>query len=815
VGGATAVIRGYDADLLRRGDDISAAAADHWDMTRFSIDRTFEAIARAIVRFRWLVLVAWLLVAIGVSGAFPSLSSEVNNDNSAFLPASAPSTKAANLAAPLLGGAGKTGEILVVASRSGTLSAQDLAALSRESSAARNVSGVLAVQGPVLSSDGAAAQLRVRVATAHDDISTEKQITSSLQGTFASASAPPGLQFHLAGQIATNVANQASSNRSGNQIQMFSILFIVVLLLVVFRAPLAAIITLLPSGIALLISMRVIGELGAHGVKISSITQVLLIVLLLGAGTDYGLFLVFRVREELRNGHDGKEAVVRALVRVGESISASACTVILALLTLVLASFGLYHDLGIPLAVGMAVMLALGLTLLPALLAIFGRAVFWPVKIESGAQRDGVWARVASRLVRRPALTLGLGVLMFLALAAAALGYSSSGFGGATSAPAGSDAAAGNAALDAHFPQTSSNPANLIFAYSQPAWQNPAQLVAAEAALRSSGRFTALSGPLDPNGTVLSPARYAQLHAKLGPPGRLPLREPASVAVPPAVYDAYRATSQFVSANGRIVQFEASLVAGSQTTTQALNATPAIRAAVSAAAARSGAVQSGVAGEAAALYDISTTANHDLRLIVPIAVLAIGLLLALVLRSLVAPLYLIVSVVLSYLAALGVATIAFIDLGGDGGISFILPFLMFVFLFALGEDYNILVMTRIREEARTLPLREAVVRAVGRTGSTVTSAGLILGGTFIVLTVASSGAEASQMRAIGLGLAAGILMDTFLVRTLLVPATVVLLGRWNWWPTQPAAMGRAGARTPSGQAEARPVRPGDPSEVRS
>jgi putative drug exporter of the RND superfamily len=222
-------------------------------------------------------------------------------------------------------------------------------------------------------------------------------------------------------------------------------------------------------------------------------------------------------------------------------------------------------------------------------------------------------------------------------------------------------------------------------------------------------------------------------------------------------------------------------------------------------------VQSGVAGEAAASYDISTTANHDLRLIVPIAIIAIGLLLALVLRSLVAPLYLIVSVLLSYLAALGVATLVFIDVGGDSGISFFLPFLMFVFLFALGEDYNILVMTRIREEARRLPLREAVVRAVGRTGSTVTSAGLILGGTFIVLTVASSCAEASQVRAIGLGLAAGILMDTFLVRTLLVPATVILLGRRNWWPS---AMGRVDTRR--GAVDAHPSRAAvDPSEVQS
>ncbi len=780
-------------------------------MNSFSIDRTFETIARGIVRFRWLVLVLWLLAAVVTSAAFPSLSSEVNNDNSAFLPSSAPSTKAANLAAPLLGSS-KTGYLLVVASRSPALSAQDLGAVSREAAIARHVNGVLAVQGPVLSADGQAAQLRVRIQAPRNDIASAKTLAAAVQSTFSASGAPAGLQFHLAGQIATAVADQASSNRSGNQIQMFSILFIIVLLLLVFRAPLAAVITLLPAGLALLVSTRLIGELGAHGVKISSITQVLLIVLLLGAGTDYGLFLVFRVREELREGHDGHEAVVRALVRVGESISASAGTVILALLTLLLASFGLYHDLGLPLAVGMAVMLAIGLTLLPALLAIFGRAVFWPVRIEPGPQREGWWARIAARLVRRPAVTLGVGLVLFLALAAAALGYHSSGFGGATNAPAGTDAAAGNTTLAAHFPQTSSNPANLVFAYQQPVWQNPQPLVQAEASLRSSGQFTALSGPLDPNGVAFSPALLTRLYAELGPPGRLPLREPAGLGVPRAQYEAYRATSQFVSADGRIVQFAAALRAGGQQSTQAMNATPAIRQTVDTAATRSGAVQGGVAGEAAALYDISSTANHDLRVIVPIAVLAIGLLLALVLRSLVAPLYLIVSVVLSYLAALGVATIAFIDLGGDTGISFILPFLMFVFLFALGEDYNILVMTRIREEARGLPLRDAVVKAVGRTGSTVTSAGLILGGTFIVLTAASSGAEASQMRAIGLGLAAGILMDTFLVRTLLVPATVILLGRRNWWPS---AMSRAGVRRPGARSDVHAARAGEPSEVRT
>ena len=261
-----------------------------------------------------------------------------------------------------------------------------------------------------------------------------------------------------------------------------------------------------------------------------------------------------------------------------------------------------------------------------------------------------------------------------------------------------------------------------------------------------------------------------------------------------------------MSADGRTIQFEAALTAGPQDSTAAMNATPEIRDVVASAALRSGALASGVAGEAAAVYDISTTANHDLAVIIPVAILAIGLLLALVLRSLIAPLYLILSVVLSYLAALGLATLIFIDLAGQSGIIFILPFLMFVFLLALGGDYNILVMTRIREEASRLPLREAVVRAVGRTGPTVTSAGIILGGTFAVFgIVGSGGSQGSQLRAVGFGLAAGILMDTFLVRTLLVPSTVILLGRWNWWPSR---LGRPEARAPA-QARALDAQPSE------
>jgi len=216
-------------------------------------------------------------------------------------------------------------------------------------------------------------------------------------------------------------------------------------------------------------------------------------------------------------------------------------------------------------------------------------------------------------------------------------------------------------------------------------------------------------------------------------------------------------------------------------------------------------------------YDVAQLSDSDLRTVIPIAIAVIAVLLALVMRSLIAPLYLIASVVLSYFSALGLTVLVFDKAAGQPGLTFILPFLLFMFLLALGEDYNILVMSRIREEAHRLPLPEAVSRALNVTGTTVTSAGLVLAGTFGVLAIVGSGSAGQQnVRTIvdvGVGLALGILMDTFLVRTLLVPSAVVLIGRWNWWPSR---LGRlrpadfpvsAAAASPAAPAGVRPAGP--------
>jgi len=758
----------------------------------------FAGLARFVVRFRVPVAVAWGVVLILATVALPSLGREVNSDPSLFLGSAARSVTASSLGAPLLGKTA-TSKITIVAARSGgPLTAADVAAITRESGLARQFGPVTAVRAVAVSPGRDAVQIQVSVSKDATDVAGLRPVVTALQDTFPRAGPPPGLQLHLAGPVAANAASNASAGKATKRIGLFSVLFIVVLLLIVLRSLVAAIVTFVPSVVALLTAERFVAGLGAHGLQISSVTETLLVVLLLGAGTDYGLFLVFRFREELRAGTEPQEAVVRALTRVGESIAASAGTVIVALLTLLLAGFGLYHDLGLPLALGVAVMLLAGLTLLPALLALTARHMF-PGSADGAvsAGAGGAWARVAARSVGRPVLTLSIGVLIFGALALAAFGYRTAGLSRSATPPAGSDAAAGNALLARYFPQSSASPSNLVFRYADPVWQHPATLAAAAASLSSSGLFTSMAGPLDPNGTALAPAAYSAAHRELGNPARLPLAEPAGLRMPARVYDAYRASAQYVSANGTTIRFAAQLWAGSQQSTAAMNATPAVRAAVTAAARASGASASGVTGQAAALYDVSSTANADILRIIPAAVLAIAILLGLVLRSLVAPVYLVVSIVVSYLAALGTTTLLVIGMGGQDGLVFIMPFLMFVFLLALGEDYNILVMTRIREEARNLPLRAAVVRAIGMTGPTVTSAGLILAGTFGVFALAGGGVMGGQLQSIGLGLAVGILLDTFGVRTLLVPSAVVLLGRWNWWPSR---LGRRDLRTPGSRS---------------
>jgi RND superfamily putative drug exporter len=743
--------------------------------------RFFAAVGRFSVKFKWLILVFWIVATMVIVHALPSLSSVTQSDNTNFLPASSPTAKALKIednfqpqnAVPIP---------MIVASSNGPLNSADQTAISQLEASVSKVSGVQKVLYRGQSQDKEAVLIDIQGSGKFDN-NNPLDFINSIHSGINKVNLPSGLQVHLTGDLATEADNDKGSNKQNSELQIGTVIFIILLLLAIFRAPLAPLVTLISPVFIISIAGPIIAEAGKHGLKVSSLAQLLLTVLILGAGTDYGLFLIFRVREEMEGGLSKNDAIIKALSRVGESITFSGATVMAALLSLLFASFQIYSNLGVPLAIGIALMLIAGLTLLPALLAIFGKAVFWPLKPQNAkTKKIGLWGKWSARIVRRPALVLSIGVTIFVILGIFVTSYQSGGFGGDDSAPSTSDSSQGTALLNKHFPSNNSNPTSALFVFNQPIWSNTASAVKAQKLLASSSMFTHVTGPFNPNGVTITPSELVSLHSQLGSPWST--SSPSGSTVSPVLAELYKSTNAYISPNGKTVQFAIGLTTGDPASTKSIKGTPADRAAISSIAKQIGAKDSAIVGESSAFYDISSISNKDLVHVIPIAIIIIGLLLAVLMRSLVAPIYLVASVVLSYLASLGMSVLLFMKIGGESGIVFILPFLMFIFLLALGEDYNILVMTRIREEAHSMSLKDAVSAALNTTGTTVTSAGLVLAGTFLVLGIVSGGSGDQQVQDIGFGLAIGILMDTFIVRTVLVPSIVVLLGRYNWWPSK-------------------------------
>jgi putative drug exporter of the RND superfamily len=721
----------------------------------------FRAIAKFSVKFRWPIIILWIAAVPIVTSVFPNIADVTKNSTQDFLPKNSPTAEASVLEQSFQRKDTATNSVIVAERSNGQLTPGDNANLQMVVDKVKKVKEVTEVRDLGSSADGRAHEYFVGISGAAFGQGAVG-IVDDIRGTVHSSKLPSNVHAYLTGDLAAGVDQEKSQSAGKKSVEFYSVILILVLLLVVFRSILAPIITLLPAGLALAIAQPVIAESTKAGVKVGFITQILLIVLLLGAGADYGLFLVFRVREEMRTkGLDAKQAVVEALTHVGESITFSAATVIAALLSLMLATFGLYKGIGPALAIGLLIMLLISLTFLPAVLSILGKAVFWPSKTAKREAKFGLWGRLADRAIKKPAAVIALGILIFGGLSLGLIGYKSGGFGN-QNAPAGTESEKGQKVIVQHFPAANNNPQLLIFDFKTSVWDNPQPIAKLQTELAASKTFSALSGPLNANGFSLTPDRLKQLHGSGSPIEQV--------------------EDQFISPDGHVVQFYAVLKAGTAGSTAAMRAIPSVYTELNKIAADTGAAKSTVYSADSVAYDINQTANRDLKRIIPIVLLIIAALLAILLRSLVAPWYLIASVGLSYLASMGFAMIVFVHIFNQDGLNFVLPFLMFIFGMALGEDYNILVMSRIREEAHhSKSLFEAVTKAIGITGTTVTSAGLILAGTFTILGITGGNEQVQQ---IGFGIAFGILLDTFFVRTLLIPTVVALLGKWNWWPSK-------------------------------
>ena len=539
------------------------------------------------------------------------------------------------------------------------------------------------------------------------------------------------------------VASRADEMKAqqGTRVLSQALLFgsIIALSLLFFRGPLAAIVPLVAiylvaagaSGLVVLAAL-------AFGFKLDANTPQLITVVLVGIGVDYFLFLLFRLRERLRMGEDRRTAAANATGGVGPVIASAALAIVAAFATMLLAEFGQFQVIGPAVAISVLVMLAAGVTLMPAIAAVTGRALFWPSRSWAHDRTDGPAARLGHTIARAPArAALGVTTLLVV-LSTFAFGMTmsydqSEGSGPSTPATKTADAIAGT------FSKGASDPQQVYVRAST------GTLTAAEIEpLRE--RLDRVAGVSAVGQVELAPdQRAARVDVALKDG---PFTEDAMELVRGPLRDAAREAAP----------------AGTTTL---------------------------VGGTAAIYADVSDSVARDMKLIFPVAAGLIFLILSATLRSAVAPLYLLIAVVLEFAATLGAAVLVFQQLGDASGVAFVLPLVLFLFVVALGTDYNILMTARLREEMLAgKPLRVAVAEAVRHVAPAVAAAGLVLASSFGTLMLESSEVARQQ----GFAMAFGILLASLVVSSILVPALTALAGQRAWWPHGSAR--RRAERTP-------------------
>jgi RND superfamily putative drug exporter len=494
---------------------------------------------------------------------------------------------------------------------------------------------------------------------------------------------------------------------------------VIVILLFTYRSPLLWILPLVCVFVALTAAQAVIYLLARHaGLTVNGQSAFILTVLVFGAGTDYALLLIARYREELRRHADRHEAMAVALRRAGPAIIASGSTVILSLLCLLVAELASTKSLGPVMAIGIAVGLGAMLTLLPALLVVFGRWVFWPVRPTLGSAEPterGVWARIGFRMARRPRVVWLVTAVVLVALAFGATGLKASGLQNKDAFRTKPQAVTGEQVLSRHFPAGAGDPVQVVGrAEAAP------QL---RAAMASTPGVTGVTTPVVKDGLA-----YVE--------GTLTSSSDSNASF--ATVDRLRAEVHAI-----------------------------------------GGADAKVGGGSAVNLDIQRASRHDRNLVVPIVLAVVLVILALVLRAIVAPLLLVATVVLSFAATLGVSALAFNHVFGFAGADPSFPLWAFVFLVALGVDYNIFLMTRVHEESKRHGTRRGALIGLAATGGVITSAGLVLAGTFVAL----GSLPLVFVTELGFAVAFGILLDTFVVRSVLVTALNLDVGRRIWWPS--------------------------------
>ncbi|MET1064674.1 MAG: MMPL family transporter [Arthrobacter sp.] len=707
--------------------------------------KTPPSSARAPFWLRWLVpvllVLTWLAVA-GIGGpTFGRLDEVSSNDQASFLPAGAEATEAQDWQGKFRDSS-EIPAVIVIESDSAFTPAQlgGAAALKGKLEALAAGSTVI---GPIPSEDARALQFVLPIDSAGEVEEVVKELRAEVL-----ASAPAGTQAFVTGPAGLTADLVSAFAGIDGILLLVALGAVFLILLIVYRSLLLPIAVLVTSVFALCAAILLVFGMAKLGwIQLNGQSQGILSILVIGAATDYALLYVARFREALTQTTNRTGAALAAWKNSWEPIAASGATVIIALLCLLFSDLNSNKALGPVAAAGILCSLFAALTLLPALMALLGRAAFWPFRPkllpETGREPElvtglegqkGLWRATGSLVSRRPRTVWVASALLLVVASAGVLQLKANGVPQTEVILAASNAVDGQRALARHFDAGSGS---------------PAVIVADEAKAREVlDRTKAADGVGD---------------AYLLADGGVPLiTAPGSAPTAPAVKDSkvlINATLNFAADS-----------------TEAQNVIVDLRRDLK--TIDGGALVGGVTATA---LDTSTTAQLDLITIIPVVLAVILLILMLLLRSVLAPVLLVASVVLSYGAAMGVSAVVFNNVFGFPGADATVPLFGFVFLVALGVDYNIFLMSRVREESLQHGTRAGILRALGVTGGVITSAGVVLAATFAALGVI----PIMFLVQLAFIVAFGVLLDTILVRSLLVPAVAYDIGPRIWWPSKP------------------------------
>ncbi|MEU3373741.1 MULTISPECIES: MMPL family transporter [unclassified Streptomyces] len=702
----------------------------------------FGRIGRFTVNRPWLVILAWIVATVALATLAPTLKS--STDQADFLPSryeSVQVTKIQEKAFPQQ----ETPAAVVVFQRTdgGRLTAADKATVAKvagEFQAKRYETFDKVLTSPeAVSKDGRMAL--ASVVSAEKDPATDKgqESVRKLRSDGKEQLRGTGLKMGVTGPTALALDAKEAAGNTDAMIMMATLLLIIVLLGVIFRSPLIALLPVLTIALMFIVANGLIATASSlFGLEADSSNSAILIVVLFGVGTDYILFLLFRYREHLREGREPKRALIDSVSRVGETIASAAGAVIVAFLALLFSTMGNLRAMGPSLAISVAVTLVAALTLVPAVFSLLGTKAFWPSKAWQRAPKNRLAGKLGTFASRRPGLVAAASTGLLAVLAIGALGFKP-GFDQESTLPKSLESIRTNADLQKSFSAGETEP-SLVFVTSRQG--TPLDKTSLDSFRQSIAKVSGVG--------EVSPAR-------LSPKG--------DVAQ-------YNVVLKFRPSSDEAIN----LVAGDLRDTVHKDAPEGTKALVG--------------GKTAVLADIEDAVEHDYTLVFPIAALAILLILGLLLRSVVAPLYLMLAVGLGFAATLGSTVFLFQNVKGEAGLLFSLPIVVYLFVVAIGTDYNILMVARLREEVLNgKSTAESVRLAVSRSAPTIGSAAVILAGTFGVLMLADN----SMLQEMGFAVAFGILLTAFVMALLLVPTLTGLIGPKAWWP-----------RTRSGQQPGHP-----------